>query len=138
MECPATLKQTVNGQTVRDTGMTINTAACKGSGGYAGCTVTSDTITNLPWTVDVDAKDLTTTGVTIHFTLSPSAGKTCTPKNLTLSVPTVTAVPDSTTAIHSVTISGEGTVLIEGVEIEQEIHGSFSVVGTDSGTYGIG
>lgn len=138
IQCEGDAKITVNGQVVRVSSLTITTTTCVGSGGLAGCTVTGDSVTNIPWTIDVDATLLTITGVTIHNTLSPTTGKTCSPKTLKIEFAVVKATPDSTTAIHSVSISGEGAAFIEGVEVEAEAHGSLNVQSTDSGTYAIG
>lgn len=140
IDCTAHAKITINSLVVRVVSLNITTSTCKGTGGLSGCTVTTDSVTNLPWTVDVLTKPsrLTITNVTIHNTLSPTVGKVCSPKNLTVEFASVTATPDNAAAIKKVTIEGEGTATIEGVAVEAEASGSLSVVGANSGTYQIG
>lgn len=138
VECVVHAKITVNGLVVRVVKFETTTATCVGSGGLAGCTVTNDAPKNLPWTVDPDPGGvLTITGFTISLTLSPTVGKTCAPKNLEFSVPHLFWAVDNSKSIHSGSLSGEGSELIEGVEVEAEASGSLEVVGTDSGTYEI-
>lgn len=139
ISCSTNSNTTVNGQTVRVTSITFITNSCKGSGGLAGCTVTLDSITNLPYSIDIDfiPPKLTTTGPIFHFTLSPSTGKTCSPKTIKLEYASDTFTPDNSKAIKKFTVSGEGAAFIEGVEFEIEAEGSLSVSGTDAGTYEI-
>lgn len=138
LSCSATMRLTVNGKFVQVPSLTVSTIACGGSGGLSGCRVTGDQVLNLPWSVSVSASSLSIHVVEISFTLSPLTGKTCSPKNFTVSFASIAATPDSTTSIHSVTLSGEGAGTIEGVPLEVEAEGSLEVSLFDSGTYGIG
>lgn len=140
MECTVHQTLTINGVTLRLTSMIITTSTCVGLGGLAGCRVTSDTVTGMPWVVDVKTSPsrLVATTWQVDYSISAIPGKVCQPKSLVLSVGEVTMTPDNANAIKSVGISGEGSTLIEGIEIESEISGSLSVVGADAGTYQIG
>jgi hypothetical protein len=127
------------GSTAKITEFSPTLASCKGTGGLAGCTVTSITVKNLPWAIHDEETFVTVGGsasnkVEIVYTLT---GFFC-PEKLTIfeegtKMPKLT--PDSTTAIHSLTIGGELEATPGGA-------GTFSgelkpTNASDSGRYGL-
>ena len=99
------------------------------------CSLEEVTSLALPWEVDVNAANFTITGV--HIINHMSGGFFCevaigSAKEITLSG-NVTATPDNTAAISSITLSGSlssslgGSVVVSG-----------TMQGTPAGTYGIG
>ena len=104
----------------------FETKKCTGSGELAGCELLAAEAKGLPWTVDVNASDLTITGW--HTKRTFKAGCTTTEIDKTVASATVTLL--STTAITEVEFLGEIT--------GYKTFGSFTVDAPNSGTYGIG
>jgi hypothetical protein len=99
------------------------------------CTLTSAEQAEGPWTVDVNAEDLTITDVAIHRTFA--AG--CPIETLDSQVAEVTTTLNEPAAIAELEYSAEGTSSADGgPEGEYSVFGSFAVEGEASGTYGIG
>jgi hypothetical protein len=97
-----------------------------GFGELAGCEVLATEPKNLPWTLDVNAADLTITNMRIRRTFK--AG--CKVKELDKTVASVTMTPDLTTAISSFEFLGTNGTYKQ--------FGSFNVNAPNAGTYGIG
>lgn len=138
-DCPAAASITVNGATITVASFKVPAESCKGTGQFSGCKTTEANATGLPWTIDVDSTKLTITEFAMDYTLSAFTGKNCNLKHLGFSFEVLRLTPDSTQAIHQYSLFGEeGTVFFEGLGFEVETFGFFSVLGADSGTYGIG
>lgn len=99
---------------------------CGGAfGELAGCQVTATEPKNLPWTIDVNATDISVTGMKIRRTFK--AG--CKISEIEKSV-TMTMTPDVLGAITSFEFTGSTT--------GYKAFGSLTVNAPNSGTYGIG
>jgi hypothetical protein len=97
----------------------------KGFGTFEKCELSSAEGRGLPWTVDVNTSDLTITGWHTKRTFS-----NCGTTELNKTVGSVTMTLNTPTAITEM----EWIAAITGYKTI----GSFTVDGTDSGTYGIG
>jgi len=102
------------------------TNGCTGFGNLAGCTVVTSEALGLPWTVDVNTSDLTITGWHVRRTFNPG----CAVAEIDKTIASVTATPDVSTSISEIEFIGETT--------GYKVFGSFTVDGTNKGTYGIG
>jgi hypothetical protein len=100
--------------------------SCSGAfGKLSGCTISAKEPKSLPWTVDVNATDLTITNMRIRRTFS--AGCAITELDKTIS-PTVTLnTPSAITEME-----------FNGSIVGYKAFGSWKVEGLNSGTYGIG
>jgi len=96
-----------------------------GFGSFAGCGLNKAEAKGLPWTVDVNASDLTITNLHIKRTFN-SCGTT----ELDKTIGSVTVTLNAPTAITEVEFLGSITGYKTG--------GSFTVDSPNSGTYGIG
>jgi hypothetical protein len=117
------------GTTGDATAFVITTSTCEGFGvAYANCTVTADSVNNLPYHVTVTPSDLDVTGnIQITSSLGATPGKTCNFTFTNLSFEEITLVPLNTTNPRTVTNTGNrlGNVAaageaIAGVRIEGE------------------
>lgn len=97
-----------------------------GFGTFAKCELATAEAKGLPWTVDVNATDLTITG--LHTKRTFKAGCATTELDKTITSTTVTL--NTPTAITEMEFSG--------VVGTYKTTGSFTVDGLNSGTYGIG
>jgi hypothetical protein len=101
--------------------------SCSGSfGKMAGCTVSAKEAKGLPWTVDVNATDLTITNMRIRRTFN--AG--CAVAELDKTIGSVTVTLNTPSAITEMEFSGS--------IVGYKAFGSWKVEGLNSGTYGIG
>jgi hypothetical protein len=98
----------------------------KGFGRMLGCTVVTKEAKGLPWTVDVNTTDLTITNMRIRRTFN--AG--CSVVELDITLAAVTTTLNSVTSITEMEFSGSTA--------NYKAFGSWTVEGTNSGTYGIG
>ncbi len=96
-----------------------------GFGKFAKCELSTSEAIGLPWTVDVNTSDLTVTGWHTKRTF-----KNCETTELNKTVGNVTMTLNTPTAITEMEFLGEIT--------GYKTFGSFTVDGTNSGTYGIG
>lgn len=97
-----------------------------GFGDFAGCTLNTAEAKGLPWTVHVNATDLTITNMRTKRTFK--AGCKVTELDKTITSTTVTL--ETPSAISEMNFSGETTGYSTG--------GTITVEGTNNGTYGIG
>lgn len=97
-----------------------------GFGTFKGCELATAEAKGLPWTVHVNASDLTITNLRTRRTFK--AG--CATAELDKTIGSVTVTLDSTTAISTMEFSGS----IAGYKST----GSLTIEGTNKGTYGIG
>lgn len=115
---------TEGGSTAKITAYEIK--SCSGAfGKLAGCTVSAKEAKGLPWTVHVNASDLTITNMRIRRTFS--AGCAVAELDKTIS-PTVTL--NTPSKISEMEFSGS--------IVGYKAFGSWKVEGTNAGTYGIG
>jgi hypothetical protein len=104
----------------------FETKKCTGFGELTGCEIAAAEAKGLPWTVDVNASDLTITNW--HTRRTFKAG--CATTEIDKTVGSVTVTLNSTTAITEMEFLGEIT--------GYKTFGSFTVDAPNSGTYGIG
>lgn len=97
-----------------------------GFGSFKGCELASAEAKGLPWTVDVNATDLTITNLRTKRTFK--AG--CATSELDKTIPSVTVTLNSTTAISEMDFFGSITGYTTA--------GTITVEGANNGTYGIG
>jgi hypothetical protein len=97
-----------------------------GFGSFAKCELNTAEAKGLPWTVHVNATDLTITNLRTKRTFK--AG--CATSELDKTIPSVTVTLESPTAISEMNFSGE----ITGYKTA----GTITVEGANNGTYGIG
>ena len=97
-----------------------------GFGTFAKCELSTAEAKGLPWTVNVNATDLTI--VNMHTKRTFKAG--CATTELDKTIASVTLTLNTPTAITEMEFLGEIT--------GYKTFGSFTVDGTNSGTYGIG
>jgi hypothetical protein len=125
---------TNGGSTAEIAGVAFENEGCTGFGGLAKCTLIAAEATSSPWTVDVNAEDLTITSNDIRRTFDPE----CPVEELESKVAALKATPDNTGAIAELAFSGEGTAHFEASETTYTTFGSFILDEEDAGTYGIG
>jgi len=115
------------------TALEIPTSYCHGTGGMAGCAVTSITVENIPWGIHDLATKISVSGTSITFTYT---GFLC-PRIINYSGEGMTLTPDNMSQIHSLTVSGLlQATYPSGSNIS--ISGSLSPVNaSDSGLYGL-
>lgn len=116
---------TEGGSTAKVTKYEIKSCAT-GFGKMSSCEVNTKEAKGLPWTVHVNATDLTITNMRIKRTFK--AG--CPVAELDKTLTSVTVTLNSTTAISEMEFSGAIT--------NYKAFGSWTVEGTNKGTYGIG
>jgi hypothetical protein len=97
-----------------------------GFGSFAKCELSTAEPKGLPWTVDVNTSDLTITGWHTKRTFKAGCGTT----ELDKTIGSVTVTLNTPTAISEMEFLGEIT--------GYKTIGSFTVDGTNNGTYGIG
>lgn len=97
-----------------------------GFGSFAKCEIATAEAKGLPWTVDVNTSDLTITGM--HTKRTFKAG--CETSELDKTITSATVTLNTPTAISEMEFLGEIT--------GYKTIGSFTVDGTNKGTYGIG
>ena len=103
------------------------TKKCSGGfGEFAKCELATSESKNLPWTVDVNATDLTITNMRIRRTFKAGCPQTEVDKTLTTSTVTLNTPSAITEMEYSGSIVG------------YKAFGSFTVDAPNSGTYGIG
>jgi hypothetical protein len=95
-------------------------------GKMSGCSVVAKEAKGLPWTVDVNATDLTITNMRVRRTFNSG----CAVAELDKTLTNVTVTLNTPTAISEMEFSGSIT--------GYKAFGSWTVEGTNSGTYGIG
>lgn len=123
-EVKATLT-TEGGSTAKITKYEIK--SCSGAfGSFTGCTVSAKEAKGLPWTVHVNAGDLTITNMRIRRTFS--AG--CALAELDKTITSTTVLLNTPSAISEMEFSGSTT--------NYKAFGSWKVEGLNAGTYGIG
>lgn len=116
---------TEGGSTAKITAYEIK--SCSGAfGKFSGCTVSAKEAKGLPWTVHVNASDLTITNMRIRRTFN--AGCALTELDKTITSTTVTL--NTPSKISEMEFSGSTT--------NYKAFGSWKVEGTNAGTYGIG
>jgi hypothetical protein len=129
--------------TAHTTQFTPNEATCKTTGALAGCTMTSITVENLPWTAHVEGTVINQTGVTItkhlHGFLCPSTLQIhATTQDIVTLQPDETGVVGGHTTITNLTIGGN--VLLTGPNNESlgtaTMSGNITLTATSSHTYG--
>lgn len=123
-EVSATLT-TTGGSTAKITKYTL--FACAGTGDFSQCVPLATEAKGLPWTVDVNASDLTVTNMRIRRTFVKDIGCPITETDITWS-PTFTL--DSTSAIYEMEFFVQGTTFVSA--------GALWVDSPNGGTYGIG
>jgi hypothetical protein len=97
-----------------------------GFGSFAGCELNTAEAKGLPWTVDVNATDLTITNMRTKRTFK--AG--CATSELDKTIGSTTVTLESPTAISEMNFLGETT--------GYKTAGTITVEGANNGTYGIG
>jgi hypothetical protein len=97
-----------------------------GFGGFAGCELNTAEAKGLPWTVDVNATDLTITNMRTKRTFK--AG--CKTTELDKTIPSTTVTLESAAEINEMNFSGSTT--------GYKTTGTITVEGTNNKTYGIG
>jgi len=97
----------------------------KGFDNLLGCTVAATEAKDLPWTIDVNATDLTVTGARLRRTFK--AGCAVTEIDKTVSLTMTTGSPSAITGFEFLGTTGT-----------YKQFGSFTVDSPNSGTYGIG
>jgi hypothetical protein len=103
------------------------TKKCSGGfGEFAKCELATSEAKGLPWTVDVNATDLTITNMRVRRTFKAGCPKTEVDKTLTTNTVTLNT-PSAITAMEFV-----------GSIVGYKAFGSFTVDAPNSGTYGIG
>jgi hypothetical protein len=123
-EVKATLT-TEGGSTAKITKYEIK--SCSGAfGKFSGCTTSAKEAKGLPWTVHVNASDLTITNMRIRRTFS--AG--CALSELDKTITSTTVTLNTPSAISEMEFSGSTT--------NYKAFGSWKVEGLNAGTYGIG
>lgn len=101
--------------------------SCSGAfGNLSACEVLATEAKGLPWTVDVNAADLTITNMRLRRTFKNG----CAIKEVDKTVTSTTVTPDVASAIAEVEFLG--------VNGEYESFGSLAVDAPNAGTYGIG
>lgn len=105
--------------------------SCTTFGKVSTCTVASTKAEGLPWTVTVDATDLTIKNWRVKRTFN--AG--CATASVDKTIPSVTFTLLSPTAISEVEFLGE---LKEAEVLKYKAFGSLTVDSPNAGTYGIG
>jgi hypothetical protein len=116
---------TEGGSTAKITKFEIK--SCSGAfGKLVGCTVSAKEPKSLPWTVDVNASDLTITNMRTRRTFN--AG--CAITELDKTIASTTVLLNTPSAITEMEFSGSTT--------NYKAFGSWKVEGLNSGTYGIG
>lgn len=123
-EVKATLT-TEGGSTAKITKYEIKSCAT-GFGKLAGCSVVAKEAKGLPWTVHVNASDLTITNMRVRRTFS--AG--CPLSELDKTITSTTVTLNTPAAISEMEFSGSTT--------NYKAFGSWKVEGLNAGTYGIG
>ncbi len=127
MDCLAKTTVTAETEDAKVTGIHIVAASCKGTGATKGCTVTTYTETNLPWTTDLVGTGFTVTDMTIDYNMI------CGVSSVKISFEKATATADNVKAIKAVTLSGTGTSGGESATVS----GEFTVLGENSGAFSI-
>lgn len=97
-----------------------------GFGSFAGCELNTAEAKGLPWTVHVNATDLTITNMRTKRTFK--AG--CSTSELDKTITSTTVTLESSSAINEMNFSGETT--------GYKTNGTITVEGTNNKTYGIG
>lgn len=97
-----------------------------GFGSFAGCELNTAEAKGLPWTVHVNASDLTITNMRTKRTFK--AG--CPTSELDKTISSVTVTLESPAAINEMNFSGSTT--------GYKTNGTITVEGANNGTYGIG
>lgn len=114
------------------------TETCAGFGSlFEGCEMSKDTITGLPWVADVNSSSLVATEVKIDTKNKAKSGKECFPTTVNLNFANLTLTPNSTGAIESFALSGEGLAETNVGNLAIAAEGSLAVSEAAKGTYGL-
>jgi hypothetical protein len=136
MLCESNLTITTEGGSSGVASYEVKPASCTGlAGNLEGCTVSEAKSTGTPWTVDVNAADLTATGFKVDYTFA----KGCPVGTIEVSFPELTLVPfEEASSINLFEWSTEGPGKVDGKAAEIGYFGSASFPEEEFGTYGIG
>lgn len=122
------------------TGVTFTISTCSGYGvNYKNCKVISASTTpaEMPsFPIAVEEEALNVKSAKVAF-VSESSGGECKAKNTKFSFPSVIAKVNNPAGIETLTLFGKGSAESELGANEASTSGTLSVVGTNSGTYGI-
>jgi hypothetical protein len=130
VSCEIKLTMTTEGGSTGKITKFENTS-CTTFGKISTCTVASTKAEGLPWTVTVDATDLTIKNWRVKRTFNAGCGTTSIDKT----IPSTTFTLLSPTAISEIEFLGE---LKEAEVLKYKAFGSLTVDSPNSGTYGIG
>ncbi|HEY2480277.1 MAG TPA: hypothetical protein VGI17_16305 [Solirubrobacterales bacterium] len=126
---------TEGGSTAQITAYNIELETCEGLlGEFNECQVTAATVNNLPWSVTVNAEDLTVKKVGISY----SFDEACPIHKVESSLPEVTVTLEEPSAIRLLQFGQEGTGKVDGEEGFLIDSGFLQLSEEDSGQYGIG
>jgi hypothetical protein len=117
------------GSTANVTGFEITTSTCVGEGLLAGCELSADQPTNLPWTVAINPTDFSIANVTLDNRFKEG----CFFEEAQLKFPSITAVPNNRTEITTLTLSGAGEDELTGLPLAA----SGVLTAYHPGTYGV-
>jgi hypothetical protein len=114
----------------------VNPESCIGlAGEIEGCTATEVSTTGTPWTLHVNAEDVTATAVEVEYLLDPG----CSVQSIGVDFPELTLVPEpNPEAFNLFRWSQAGPGEVDGEPTEVEYFGSLSLAEEELGTYGIG
>ncbi len=114
-------------------GATI-TSKCKAGGALSNCQVHAFEPAGLPWTLHTDTSKITITNGAINGVVT---GQFCATENVTITASSFSAVPDNLHAMTKLTL--EGTLQVDSAlgNFNTAILGTQTILGADSGYYGI-
>jgi len=132
-ECEVQAAAFIEGEGGAVTSFEILPETCVGSGVLEGCKVIGYSITNLPWTLTLNAgwPPIWLNGSQIHLEFDVA----CVISRLSRVFSRIFGTPNDSEEISSLNLSGEGVTEILGLEIESEVYGQLGV--SPSWTYGI-
>lgn len=126
---------TEGGSTASMTAFAVEKGTCVGlSGSFKGCEVTAATPKTLPYSVTVNAEDLTMKGFGVTYTFN--AG--CSVAELETSYPEMTLTPETPSAIKLFHFGQTATGKVDGVATSITDGGAWQLSTADSEKYGIG
>ena len=136
MVCNSTATMTTEGgSTASMSAYNIDKASCFGlAGKLEGCEATATTPTGVPWSVAVNATDLTVKNVKVDY----SFNKTCGIQKIEMSISSLTVTPESASAIRLFHWNQETKAQVDGKETALTYSGSLNLAEKDLETYGIG
>ena len=136
MLCNAAATMTTEGgSSAQITAYNIDKASCVGfSGSLQECKATAVTTSGLPWSVTVNAVDLTAKGIGITYTLNEA----CAIHKIEVSFAGMTLTPEEPSAIRFFHFKESGTGKVDGKEASLTFSGLLELPEGDLGKYGIG